>query len=70
MVNETFWGLISSAGVIAGSVVALLFEMRKGWGQVSKMLGYLRNSSMGNVDEKTAVLYMHTNNVRTWRVVA
>lgn len=67
MVNETFSGLISSAGVIAASVIALLLEMRKGRGQVGKMLDYLRNSSMGNVDEKIAVLYMYTNNVRTWR---
>jgi hypothetical protein len=31
------------------------------------MLDYLKNSAMGNVDEKIAVLYSHVNNVKYWR---
>jgi hypothetical protein len=48
--------------------LAIYFEIRKGRGQVGRMLGYLSNSTMGNVDEKVAVLYSHANNVRNWRL--
>jgi hypothetical protein len=67
MVNETFWGLVGSAGVIAGSAVALLLEMRKSRGQVRHMLNFLKNSTFSKIDEKTAVLYSYANDVKNWR---
>jgi len=69
MVNETTWGLIGVALTIGASALALYFELRRGRGQVGRMLSYLRNSAMGNVDEKIAVLYGHANNVRHWRTM-
>ena len=68
MVSETFWGLIGVAGVIGAAGLALWIELRKNRGGVENMLNYLRNSTMGNVDEKIAVLYSHANNVQFWRI--
>ena len=65
MVNETTWGLVGVALTIGVSALAIYIELRSR-GQVSRMLKYLRNSAMGNVDEKIAVLFMHSNNVRNW----
>jgi hypothetical protein len=69
MVNETTWGLIGVALTIGASALAIYIELRRNRGQVSKMLRYLRNSAMGNVDEKIAVLFMHSNNVRNWNAI-
>ena len=41
-------------------------ELIKGGGEVTRMLGHLRNSAMGIVDKKIAILFMHSNNVRNW----
>ena len=67
MVGELFFGLLGIALAIGGSAIAIYLEMRRGRGQVEGMLDYLKNSAMGNVDEKIAVLYMHANNVKHWR---
>jgi hypothetical protein len=68
MVGELFLGLIGIAIAIGASAIAIYIEMRRGRGQVEGMFDYLKNSAMGNVDEKIAVLYMHTNNVKNWRL--
>ncbi|HEY7571308.1 MAG TPA: hypothetical protein VH796_08065 [Nitrososphaeraceae archaeon] len=66
MVNETTWGLIGVAFTISASALAIYIELHKSRGQVGRMLRYLRNSAMGNVDEKIAVLFMHSNGVPNW----
>jgi hypothetical protein len=67
MVGELFLGLLGIAIAIGASAIAIYLEMRRGRGQVEGMLDYLQNSTMGNVDEKIAVLYSHINNVKHWR---
>ena len=67
MVGELFLGLLGIAIAIGASAIAIYLEMRRGRGQVEGMLDYLKNSVMGNVDEKIAVLYMHANNVKNWK---
>jgi hypothetical protein len=67
MVGELFLGLLGIAIAIGASAIAIYLERRRGRGQVEGMLDYLKNSAMGNVDEKIAVLYSHVNNVKHWR---
>ena len=64
MVGELFLGLLGIAIAIGASAIAIYLEMRRGRGQVEGMLDYLKNSAMGNVDEKIAVLCMHANDVK------
>jgi hypothetical protein len=61
MVGETFWGLIR------GAIFALILEMRKGRGDISRMLNFLGDSAASTIDEKIAVLYGYTNNVPKWK---
>ena len=56
MVGELFLGLLGIAIAIGASAIAIYLEMRRGRGQVEDMLDYLKNSAMGNVDEKNSCI--------------
>jgi hypothetical protein len=67
MVGETLLGLLSVALAVAGAGIALVFELRKGRGDINDMLNFLKNSTRSTIDEKIAVLYSYANNVPTWK---
>lgn len=67
MVGETFWGLIGSAGIIASSVFVLILEMRKGRGDVTSLLDFIRNTTFSHVDERIALIYAMADEVKHWK---
>jgi hypothetical protein len=67
MVGELFLGLLGVAIAIGGAGFALYLEMRKGHGQMGNIIEFLKNSTVSQVDEKIAVIYVLADEVRTWK---